>query len=272
MNCWGRRMLLVLLCLGSWAALDASAQPKARTAALLTPTQGDPQAAQQYGERIGAAVRSALESQAVRVVSEAPLGASLVQCETPECMESLLVQAGAELGIVPALWRQPQTGGYELTLTFIERSGRTANLEAMANPSDPEATVQELVEDGLERRMAPASLVDPVARAAGLADEPNTGNYWKAGPTLLIAGGIATLVAIGVKAAQRGCSSTVDEVCVERTEFNKAGLATASVLAAGALVGGTSWWVLGRKRRREADGKRASLSLGDSQIHFRLDY
>jgi hypothetical protein len=265
-------MLLVLLCLGSWPATDASAQPKARSAALLTPTQGDPQAAQQYGARIGAAVRSALESQAVRVVSEAPVGPSLVRCETPECMESLLVQAGAELGIVPALWHQPQTGGYELTLTFIERSGRTANVEAMASPSAPEATVHKLVEDGLERRTAPTSVVDPVARAAGLADEPNPVDYWKAGPALLIAGGVATLVAIGVKAAQRGCSSSVDEVCIERTEFNKAALATASVLAAGALIGGTSWWVLGRKRRRETHGKHASLQLGDSQIHFRLDY
>jgi hypothetical protein len=142
----------------------------------------------------------------------------------------------------------------------------------VANPSAPEATVQQLVEDGLERRMAPASVIDPVARAAGLADEPKPANYWKAGPALLLAGGVATLLAIGVKAAQRGCSSSVDEVCIERTEFNKAGLAIASVLAAGALIGGTSWWVLGRRRRREADGKRASLQLGDSQIHLRLDY
>ncbi len=272
MKGWRPHMLFALLCLASWASANASAQKKERSAALLTPTQGDPEAAQQYGERIGAAVRTALESEGLRVVSEAPFGPSLVRCETPECMESLLVQTGAELGIVPALWRRPQAAGYELTLTFIERSGRTANVEAMVNPSAPEATVHELVEDGLVHRVARASVVDPVARAAGLADEPNRPDYWKAGPALLIAGGVATFIAIGVKAAQRGCSSTVDEVCIERTEFNKASLATASVLAAGALLGGTSWWVVGRKRRREADGKLASLRLGDSQIHFRLDY
>lgn len=264
-------LLVVFGTLGSWAT-GAEAQPGPATDALLAATQEDSRSPQRYGALIDASVQSSLAARGIRTRPESKLGASLVSCETPECMESRLLLADVEFGVVPALWLRPETGGYELTLTFIERSGRTANVQASVDPSRPQSAVDELVDAGLERRDRQAAVVDPVARAAMGTDHPPKSRQWMAGPTLLIAGGLGTLIAVGVKAAQQGCTLSVAEVCVEQRELRTAGVAAASALAAGAILGGTAWWVVGSKRRRQGARKHASLGIGKSQVHFRLDY
>ena len=257
------------------------AEAIAQNAALVSPTQGDTALKDLIGERAEAAIRRALTSHGyVTSPRDSMLGTALVACETPECMDQVLSAAGAEFGVVPAVWTRTRDGEKELTVTLIERSGRTINLEGTIDAKNTTATVaSRLIEEALTQRGIEPIIGNPVAEAAAKNSESKQRQYWIAGPILLIAAGAGMGIAVGIAAAQDGCSERRGERCVERTELNNTVAIVLSAVGAAAVAGGVAWWVIGAKRRKrsrqETEGAAASttrVGVSPTGVHFRMQY
>ena len=253
----------------------------AQDAALVSPTQGDTALRDLIGERAESAIRRALNSHGyVTSPRDSMLGTALVACETPECMDQVLSAAGAEFGVVPAVWTRTRDGEKELTITLIERSGRTINLEGTVDANNTTAMVaSQLIEEALAQRGVEPLMGDPVAEAAAKNSEPKERQYWIAGPILLIAAGAGMGVAVGIAAAQDGCSERRGDQCVERTDLNNTVAIALSAVGAAAVAGGVAWWIVGAKRRRRArkeiEGAAARttrVGVSPTGVHFRMQY
>ncbi len=237
---------------------------------LLTPVQGSEELRDQYGEEVAAAVRRALEARGYSLsTSRDVLGQALVACQTPECSAQVLDAAGAEFAIVPAIWSRA-SGGEELTLTLVQPSGRGYNASG-ALEEDLDQTSGELLDALLLSRAtsasAPAGTVTAAPDwAAGTKAEPRHPHAWKAGPIILIVGGAAALVAVGVAAG----------VKTESQQLNGAAAGAWSAVGAAAIGGGVAWWVVGAKRRNPDSGQSASrgpaITLYGSGIDLRLRF
>lgn len=190
------------------------------------------------------AVGRALESRGYALASpEEPLGQAVVVCQTPECITQALDAARVELAVVPALWSE-EGEAPELTLTLVQRLGRNLNASAPLG-SELSAAASVLVDELFMQRAAPA----PAKK------HPHA---WKAGPSVLLAGGAAAFIALGVGAATKG----------EHQQLNTAAVAAWSAVGAAAIAGGIAWWVVGAKRRRGAP----SVALYPSGFDLRLRF
>ena len=128
----------------------ASAGSRSALPVLLAPVQGTQSLRAQQAPRVTAAVRRALEAHGYQVsASKELLGQTVVACQTPECVEQALDAAGAGFAIVPAIWSR-ESGGEEVTLTLVRRSGRSLNASAMVRDDLP-GTTGGLVEELLRR-------------------------------------------------------------------------------------------------------------------------
>jgi hypothetical protein len=219
------------------------------------------------------AVRRALQARGYReLASQELLGKAVVACQTPECVEQTLDAAGAAFAIVPAIWSR-QSGGEELTLTLVQKSGRSLNANGAVG-DDLSGAAGDLVDKLLERQAA-ALAADASSAAASVAvpapsavapSEPAHPHAWKAGPIILIAGGAAAIVSVGVAAGIRS----------DTQQFNTAAVATWSAIGTAAIAGGIAWWVVGEKRRREraeATGARApTIAFRPTGIDLRLSF
>ena len=87
-----------------------------------------------------------------------------------------------------------------------------------------------------------------------------------AGPAVLVAGGAAAFVAIGVGAATKNADQ----------QMNTSAVAAWATIGAAAIAGGVAWWVVGQKRRRkkhESGGVLVpELALFPSKIDLRLRF
>jgi hypothetical protein len=213
---------------------------------LVAPVQGSEALRVQYGGHVVGAVRRALQARGYQeTVSQELLGQAVVACQTPECVEQALEAAGAAFAIVPAIWSR-ESGGEELTLTLMQKSGRNLNANGLVG-DNLSGTAADLVAKLLERQAAAlaadaaaASVVVP-APAAAAGSESAHPHAWKAGPIILITGGAAAVVAVGVAAGIRS----------DTQQLNTAAVATWSAIGAAAIAGGIAWWVIGEKRRRQ---------------------
>jgi hypothetical protein len=170
-------------------------------------------------------------------MSEELLRQAVVACQTPECVEQALDAAGAAFAIVPAIWSR-ESGGEELTLTLLQKSGRNLNANGVVG-EDLSGTAANLVDELLARRAAAVPAV-AVVPAAAAPSEPAHPHAWKAGPIILIAGGTGALIAVGVAAGIRN----------DTQQLNTGAVAAWSAIGAAAIAGGIAWWVVGEKRRR----------------------
>jgi hypothetical protein len=211
---------------------------------LLAPVQGSEALRVQHGARVLGAVRRALEARGYEeAMPQELLGQAVVACQTPECIEQALDAAGAAFAIVPAVWSR-ESGGEELTLTLVQKSGRSLNANGVLG-KDLSGAAAGLVDELLARRAvaiaeaAAASTVGP-APAVASPSEPAHPHAWKAGPIILIAGGAAAFVAVGVAAGIRN----------DTQQLNTGAVAAWSVVGAAAIAGGIAWWVVGEKRHR----------------------
>jgi hypothetical protein len=173
-------------------------------------------------------------------MSEELLRQAVVACQTPECVEQALDAAGAAFAIVPAIWSR-ESGGEELTLTLLQKSGRNLNANGVVG-EDLSGTAANLVDELLARRAAAVAprKVDALRRPRGSPIEPAHPHAWKAGPIILIAGGTGALIAVGVAAGIRN----------DTQQLNTGAVAAWSAIGAAAIAGGIAWWVVGEKRRR----------------------
>jgi len=204
---------------------------------LLAPVQGSEALRGQLGERVLAAVRRALRSRGYQdAASQELLGQAVVACQTPECIEQALDAAGAAFAIVPAIWVR-ESGGEELTLTLVQKSGRSLNATGAVG-DDLSGTSADLVDELLAQG------------AAVPASAPAHPHAWKAGPIVLIAGGAAAFVAVGVAAGIRN----------DTQQLNTGAAAAWSVVGATAIAGGIVWWVVGEKRRRQRAESTGALA------------
>jgi hypothetical protein len=244
---------------------------------LLVPVQGTASLRAQDGDRMTAAVRRGLEAHGYHAsLSQDLLGRALVACQTPECIEQALDAAGAAFAIVPAIWSR-KSGGQEVTLTLVQRSGRSLNATGVVGDDLAGVTVG-LVEGLLARR---AAAVSAAGTAAGNATGNATGtgtatetrrshregpHAWKAGPIILIAGGAAAIVAIGVGAGVKG----------DNQQLNTSAVAAWAAVGAAAIGGGVAWWLVGEKRRRNKGASRGALApelaLHPTKIDLRLRF
>lgn len=255
MSVGGRRLRVTAACVVLAAAVPAAAQEaiakeplEANEAVLVAPVQGSDALRTQYADRVESAVRRALQARGYAVtVAQESLGQAVVACQTPECVEQALDAAGVAFAIVPAIWSR-ENGGEELTLTLLERSRRSLNASGVVG-DDLSVTATNVVDELLARRAAAAPL--PVRDTALAPDSGPTAfaahaHAWKAGPIILITGGAAAFVVIGVAAGVREDSQQLDGAAV----------AAWSTIGAAAIAGGIAWWVVGEKRR----GKRPKSS------------
>jgi hypothetical protein len=237
---------------------------------LLTPVQGSVGLRDQYGEEVAAAVRRALEGRNHSVSgSRDLLGQALVACQTPECSAQVLDAAGAGFAIVPAIWSRAK-GGEELTLTLVQHKGRNLNASGTLG-EDLDRASGELLDALLLRRATAASTharAVPTGpdRASSTESELRHPHAWKAGPILLIVGGAAALMAVGVAAA----------VKTESQQLNGATVGAWSGIGAAAIGGGIAWWVVGARRRKPEDEPGAfrgpAVTLHGSGIDLRLRF
>jgi len=266
-------------------AAPVSAQESAPVPVLLAPLQGTPSLRAEDGARVAAAVRRGLEVHGYHASrSQALLGRALVACQTPECLEQALDAAGAVFAIIPAIWLR-KSGGQEVTLTLVQRSGRSLNATGVVGDDLAEVTVG-LVEGLLARRAVAAAATaagTAAATATGSASAIGTGSgtgtrtgarragrgrphAWKAGPIILIAGGAAAVVAIGVGAGVKG----------DDQQLNPSAVAAWAAVGAAAIGGGMAWWVVGEKRRRKSGDLRGALArelaLHPTKIDLRLRF
>ena len=237
-----------------------------RTAAgelvLVAPVQGSEALRGELAERVESAVRVALRERGYTVtVEQEALGRAVVACRTPECVEDALDAAGVAFAIVPAIWTR-ESGGRELALTLVQTSSRNLNATGVLEVDLP-STATTLVDALLAQRAA-------VAReAAGTrlsSSEPAHPHAWKAGPIILIAGGTAAFVAIGVAAGVKSDSQ----------QLNTSAVAAWSAVGAAVIAGGIAWWVVGAKRRRSEPSPAAALAptiaLRPTGIDLRLRF
>ena len=184
MFAWGHRLTVVAAWVVVMAAGPVGAQgsaagsvPEAASvpasasgSVLVAPAQGSEVARMQRGERVLGAVRRALEARGYQdAVSQELLGQAVVACQTPECVEQALDASGAAFAIVPAIWSR-ESGGEELTLTLVQRSGRNLNASRVVG-DDLSGTAADLVDELLARRAAtvPPRKVDATRRPRGSA-------------------------------------------------------------------------------------------------------
>ena len=85
---------------------------------------------------------------------------------------------------------------------------------------------------------------------AATAEGRGRPHAWKAGPIVLIAGGVAAFVAIGVGAG------TLDD----HQRLNGSAVGAWAAMGAAAIGGGIAWWVVGERRRRKKGDPRAALT------------
>jgi len=217
---------------GPVAAQELVADPasaSARESVLVAPVQGSEALRVQHGERVVGAVRRALQARGYQgAMSEELLGQAVVACQTPECVEQALDAAGAAFAIVPAIWSR-ESGGEELTLTLLQKSGRNLNANGVVG-EELSGTAANLVDELLTRQAA----------AVPAPSKPSHPHAWKAGPIILIAGGAGALIAVGVAAGIRN----------DTQQLNTGAVAAWSAIGAAAIAGGIAWWVVGEKRRR----------------------
>jgi hypothetical protein len=217
---------------------------------LVAPVQGSEGVRRVHGERLEGAVRRALEVRGYPVTAAGgALGQVAIACQTPECVERTLDAAGAAFAIVPAIWSR-KSGGEELTLTLVQKSGRSLNANGVVG-DDLSATAADLVDELLTRQAAAVAVAASEAEAPRAAEAPphpwgsaSGGGHphaWKAGPIILIAGGAAAVVAVGVAAGIRN----------DTQQLNSGAVAAWSAIGAAAIAGGITWWVIGEKRRQQ---------------------
>ncbi|NOQ84876.1 MAG: hypothetical protein GQ551_12780, partial [Myxococcales bacterium] len=216
------------------AAVPASVAEPVNGWVLVSPVQGSEALRVRHGGRVLGAVRRALQARGYReLASQELLGKAVVACQTPECVEQTLDAAGAAFAIVPAIWLR-ESGGEELTLTLVQKSGRSLNANGVIG-DDLSGIAADLVDELLERQAA-AVAAEASAAAASVAvpapsavapSEPAHPHAWKAGPIILIAGGAAAIVTVGVAAGIRS----------DTQQFNTAAVATWSAIGAAAIAG-----------------------------------
>jgi hypothetical protein len=255
---------------GSGAVSAAGSVPAAKTVTepvVVSPVQGSEAARERHGERVAGAVRRALWARGYEETgSQELLGQAVVACQTPECVEQALDAASAAFAIVPAIWSR-LSGGEELTLTLVQRSGRNLNASGVLG-GELSATTAGLVDELLEQQAAAMAALASAAAAVALPGptEPNHPHAWKAGPAILIAGGTAAVVAVGVAAGIR----------TDTQQINTAAAAAWSAIGAAAIAGGVAWWVVGEKRRRKktqpAGARTATMALHPTGIDLRLRF
>ena len=265
MFAWGHRVGLVAVWVVGMAAGPAAAQESGAEAAampasvpasvsvlvLVAPVQGSEAARVRHGERVLGAVWRALLARGYReAVSGELLGSAVVACQTPECVEQALDAADAAFAIVPAIWSR-ESGGEELTLTLVQRSGRSLNANGVVGDDLP-GLAANLVDELLTRRAAtgPSRDVEAAPPSRSSASGPAHPHAWKAGPIILIAGGAAAFVAVGVAAGIRN----------DTQQLNTGAVAAWSAIGAAAIAGGVAWWVVGEKRRRREAESTTSLA------------
>jgi hypothetical protein len=211
-------------------------------------------------------VRRALAARGyLEVASPELLGQAVVACQTPECVEQVLDAAGAGLAIVPAIWSR-ERGGEELTLTLVQKSGRSLNATGVVG-DELSGTTADLLGQLLARQAAAPGDVEPLPPSGGSgALEPAHPHAWKAGPIILIAGGAAAFVAVGVAAGIRN----------DTQQLNAGAVAAWSAIGAAAIAGGIAWWVVGEKqRRRSAESTPAvapAIAFRPTGIDLRLRF
>lgn len=212
----------------------------------MAPVQGSAALRSELGDRVESSVRVALRDLGYTVtVEQEALGRAVVVCQTPECSEEALEAAGVAFAIVPAVWSR-ESGGWELALTLMQSSTRNLNATGVVE-SELSSTAVTLVYELLAQRAAVALEVTSVAASDSEAAHPHA---WKAGPIILIAGGAAAFVGIGVAAGTRS----------DTQQLNTSAVAAWSVVGAAAIAGGITWWVVGAKRRREKSESAAALA------------
>lgn len=246
---------------------------------LLTEVQGTEGVRHAYAERLGRALGDALQSRGYAVVADRARGDELVECGALECIEQALRSAGAEFAVVPAMWVRAGERR-ELTLTLVGKSDRNLNTGTVIN-GDLQRTAADLLDELLVRRVEvrgggeDALATDEVAVEGAVTlpstdaprPEPKHPHAWKAGPVVLLAGGVGIFVGIGVAAGTKN----------EGQQLNKGAAAAWSVVGAAALAGGTAWWVVGDKRRRlqskptEA-ATATTIRVSPGGIDFRLRF
>ena len=251
------------------AAVPGSASvPAAESVSVLVaPVQGSEAARVRHGERVLGAVWRALLARGYReAVSPELLGSAVVACQTPECVEQALEAADAAFAIVPAIWSR-ESGGEELTLTLMQKSGRSLNANGALGDDLP-GVAADLVDELLARRAAtgPSRNVEAAPPSRSSASGPAHPHAWKAGPIILIAGGAAAFVAVGVAAGIRN----------DTQQLNTGAVAAWSAIGAAAIAGGIAWWVVGEKRRRrEAKSTTAlvpAIAFRPTGIDLRLRF
>jgi hypothetical protein len=241
-------------------SVPASVPASAGVSVLVAPVQGSEALRAQHRERVVEAVRRALEARGYQsIASPHVLGQAVVACQTPECVEQALEAAGAAFAIVPAIWSR-ESGGEELTLTLVQSSGRSLNAHGVLGGDLP-GTATGLVGELLVLRAAVAPVPESAAEPA--AAHPHA---WKAGPIILIAGGAAAFVAVGVAAGIRN----------DTQQLNTAAVAAWSAIGAAAIAGGIAWWVVGAKRRQQTtestDALFPFIALSPTGIDLRLRF
>jgi len=294
---WGRLVWGVVLVLEAPVTASASetvpasvSVPAPATATVLVaPVQGTRGVRHAYSERVGGALRDALEERGYTAVTDQPRGEALVLCGTLACIEQTLESAGASFGLVPAMWARAGERR-ELTLTLVGKSGRNLNAGTVIN-GDLRRTAADLLDELLARRSeldadAPDVLetdrftitaaggdsVGGIGASATVAatDEPKQAprhpHAWKAGPIALLVGGVGIFVGIGAAAGMKN----------DNQQLNKGAVAVWSVVGAAALAGGTAWWVVGETRRRQSERSGATtdtaIRVSPSGIDLRLRF
>lgn len=268
-----RGLGLALLCVAGLAAVPVEAQESeagsagASVSVLLAPVQGSRSRRDQDGARVAAAVRGAFEARGYQVSgSQELLGRAVVACQTPECIEQALDAAKAGFAIVPAIWSR-KSGGEEVTLTLVQRSGRSLNASGMVG-DELFGVTDGLVEELLARREGAGTETGTGAETetGGRGGERGRPHAWKAGPIVLIAGGAIAIVAIGVGAGVKN----------DNQQLNTSAVAAWAAVGAAAIGGGIAWWVVGERRRRKNGDAAAALApelaLQPTKIDLRLRF
>jgi hypothetical protein len=231
---------------------SVSAPPSAKEPLLLAPVQGSDALRTQHADRVESAVRRALLARGYGVtVAQESLGQAVVACQTPECVEQALDAAEVAFAIVPAIWSR-ESGGEELTLTLLERSRRSLNASEVVG-DDLSVTAADVVDELLAQQAMAAPLpLRETALAPDTGPTPTTArpHAWKAGPIILITGGAAAFVAIGVAAGVKKDSQQLDGAAV----------AVWSTIGTAAIAGGIAWWVVGEKQRRKRSNSASTPS------------
>ncbi len=249
---YGRAVVL------GWVALMATpASALADELVLVAPVQGSAALRSEFGDHVPDAVRRALEARGYSVAaSRAPMGQAVVACQTPECVEQALDAAEAAFAIVPAVWSR-SSGGPELTLTLVQRSGHNLNATGPLG--------EDLSSAAAASEAAAGSSVIELSVTASPPEHAHP-HAWKAGPIILISGGAAAFLAIGVAAGIKN----------DTQQLNTGAVAAWASVGAAAFAGGLAWWVIGEKRRRSTAKPTIALPLlvafQGSKIDLRLRF